>query len=244
MANRNFTHETHKLMRILILEDEIRAAKQLQKMLFRLLGSENLSIQVHTELDEAQAYLGQNPIDLLILDLNLNGEDGFEFLKAFSAESFETIICSAYKEKAFQAFEYGVLDFLSKPLEVDRLEKALARLNRETSAKQAAKYLVIKKSLNNLILPLEDVSFLEAQEHHTLVGLKDQRKELHHKSLSKLQKLLPDNFERIHRSFVVNKDHMSEIKLFEGSKQVLILSNGVNVPIGRKYYAAFKKYFA
>lgn len=230
-------------MKVLILEDEMRAARQIKKMLTRLLPNKNLELIIHTELDEAQAFLKKSSIELLILDLNLHGEDGFEILKDFSGESFNTIICSAYREKAFQAFEYGVIDFLSKPIDQDRLKIALTRLEKGHSARQAAKFLVIKKSLSKRIVPLEEVYYLEAQEHHTLIGLEGRENELHHKSLSKLMKVLPPNFERIHRSFVVNTHLMDELKLYEGSKQELLLKNGKRIPIGRTYYPSFKQYF-
>lgn len=229
-------------MKILILEDEIRVANQLRKMVSSILVDKSISIILFSELKDAESYMVTSTIDLLLLDLNLNGEDGFEILKKFSAEPFHTIIISAYKDKALKAFEYGVLDFISKPFTTDRFKRALSRLDQNEEAKNPTKYLVIKKSVSNLIIDIKDVLYLEAQGHHTVICSK-RGKEIHHKSLNKLLKLLPANFERVHKSFIVNTKYMKYINSYEGSKNDLVIVNGDKLPIGRKFYKYFKQNF-
>ncbi len=230
-------------MKVLILEDEARVANQLKKLVETILKGGDYAIRVCFELEDAISLIDQEQIDLLLLDLNLNGEDGFEILKRFSAESFHTIITSSYKNKAIEAFEYGVLDFVPKPFELERMKKAFSRIEKNQVAKNPARYLVLKKSLFNQVVAIEEVYFIEAQGHHSILGLKNGRKETHHKSLGKLLKILPHHFKQVHRSFAVNTQVMEQINSFEGSKYELLLRNGFKVPIGRKFYSTFKEYF-
>lgn len=229
-------------MKILILEDEKRVANQLKKMVSHILVEEKPEIHQCSELEEAISFIKDNKINLLLLDLNLNGVDGFELLKMFLSEPFETIVTSAYKEKAIDAFEYGVLDFVPKPFEINRLKKALLRYPDQNIVKYV-KYLVIKKSLINKTIKLEQIYYLQSQGHKTLIDLKKYEQELHHKSLGKLSKILPKNFERVHKSFIVNKDMINEFNFYEGSRYELILKNGAKVPVGRKYLHSLKSQF-
>lgn len=228
---------------IAILEDEKRVANQLQKLVGSILNDRPHRIHLFEDLEDARQFIEHTPIDLLLLDLNLNGDNGFDLLKQVSAHSFQTIITSAYRDKALEAFEYGVLDFVPKPFQKERLEKAILRLNGEAPAPTPAKYLVIRQSLQNLVLEIEKVIYFEGKGHHTQVELADGRTYLHHKSLGKLLHILPENFVRIHKSYVVNVDHIEQLNAFEGSKYELVLHNGVKLPIGRTYYQRFKQSF-
>ena len=94
-------------MRILIVEDEKVAARGLERLLRELLGKKITSLKIQGNITASEYFLMDNPIDLLLLDLNLNGEDGFELLKSALAGSFQTIIVSANTDRALQAFEHG-----------------------------------------------------------------------------------------------------------------------------------------
>ena len=118
-------------MNALIVEDERMAARRLERMLRGILGDSVEQITCLERVEEAECFLASTTIDVLLLDLNLNGEDGFELLKKATAGPFQTIIVSANTGQALRAFEYGVLDFVPKPVERSRLERALARVSGE-----------------------------------------------------------------------------------------------------------------
>ena len=90
------------------------------QILLRLYGIINCRVQ-EGNLDDAEEHLVENEVDVLLLDLNLQGHDGFELLKNQVAKAFHTVVISAYGEKALEAFDYGVLDFIEKPFEAERL---------------------------------------------------------------------------------------------------------------------------
>ena len=115
-------------MKIVIVEDERPIARYIERLTRKILGEKIQSIRTLYTLDDAKAFLLENPIDLCLLDLNLNGENGYELLKQAVSGSFHTIIISAYPNQAIEAFKYGVLDFIEKPFTTNTIEASLCRL--------------------------------------------------------------------------------------------------------------------
>ncbi len=110
-------------MRILIVEDETVIARRLERLVRQILGQQLVWLKRADCLAAARADLESFPIDLMFLDLNLHGKDGFGLLEHAVAGAFHTVIVSAHTNQALRAFEYGVLDFVAKPFDKERLEK-------------------------------------------------------------------------------------------------------------------------
>lgn len=123
-------------MRILIVEDERPIAKYIERLCRQLLGTKVRSIDLQYSLEDAASFLFRQPVDLCLLDLNLNGENGYELLKLAVSGSFHTIIISANTDKAVEAFRFGVLDFIPKPFDEARLSQALQRYFDRQSPRQ------------------------------------------------------------------------------------------------------------
>lgn len=223
-------------MKVLIIEDEARIAKRIARMIHQILNTQITELFTSDTLEKGQAIIAENSIDLLFLDLNLNGLDGFSILESVVAESFHTIIISAYKEKAIKAFEYGVLDFVPKPFDEERLAKACQRITAKRQAKPEIKFLAIKKKGKRSLINIEDVLYIKGAGIYTELFLKNGHKEMHNKSLESLDLLLPDSFERIHKSYLVVMTEAKEIIVEPGSKYSLALQNGERLPIGRTRY--------
>ena len=149
--------------------------------------------------------------DLLFLDLNLNGKDGFDLLQSVVAESFHTIVISAYKERAIEAFEYGVLDFIPKPFDMERLSKACLRITSPKQSEAQTKFLAIKKKGKRHLIRVEEIKYIKGAGIYTEIFLKNGQTAIHNKSLENLSLLLPQPFERIHKSFLVAMDEAREI---------------------------------
>ncbi len=228
-------------MNILIVEDESRIAKRIERMTRDIFGNTLQSINLINTLQEAMSFIDNNSLDLVLLDLNLNGENGFEMLTTAVSESFHTIIISANKDQAITAFEYGVLDFVPKPFNRDRLEQAfnrtITKVNIETNK---TKFLAVKKRHRIQLIPIEDLVYIKGAGAYTELFLTDGKKELHDKSLEKLEQLLSFSFERIHKSYLVKKSEIKEIIVESGSKYMAELKNGEFLPIGRTKYKDLK----
>jgi two-component system response regulator LytT len=228
-------------MRILVIEDEMLIAARIERMVKEILGP-GLKIFLRADdIETGKQLLNDNEIDLVLLDLNLNGEDGFEVLKDFTARAFNTIIISAYREKAIEAFEYGVLDFVPKPFDRDRLQLALERANNTAvPAITDLKFLSVRQKGQLRLIRMEDVIYFKGSDIYAEVYLINGESLLHDKTLEKLSQLLGNTFERIHKSYLVCCAQFETISYQSGSP-MMKLKNGEELPIGRTRYAELKK---
>lgn len=228
-------------MHVLIVEDEPIIAQRLQRQVKQILGDQLDRLTWYDNLDDAELFISENVIDLLLLDLNLHGENGFELLKRMTAESFHTIIISAYFDKAIHAFEYGVLDFIAKPFNLERLAQAIARYQHTNShSHYTARYLSVKKSGQIELIAIADIDYISASGHYSELYCGN-NSSLHDKSIEKITNLLPKNFERIHRSYLVNMNRVKRLIVEAGSKYSIELRNGTILPVGRTRYANIKQ---
>ena len=224
-------------MNILLVEDEARIARRLERMTRDYFGARLASLTVCDALPAALHALATVPPDLLLLDLNLNGQDGFDLLKSVAAGAFHTIIVSANTDKAITAFAHGVLDFVPKPFTEERLAQAFARLTTPARPPEnALRFLAVKKQGSLVLIDIQDLRYIKGAGIYTELHLQNGKKELHDKSLEKLAQLLPVAFERIHKSYIVCLAQAEKIIVHEGSSYQLLLKNGELLPIGRSRY--------
>lgn len=232
-------------MRILIIEDEARIARRIERMIQHIFGNEITEILKGDSLEIGLDIIANHKIDLLFLDLNLNGEDGFDVLETVVAESFHTIIISAYKDRAIKAFEYGVLDFVPKPFDEERLSKACLRIQNQKKESTGIKYLAVRKKGRKTLVKIDDILYIKGAGIYTELHLKNGHTEIHNKSLEKLHTLLPSHFERIHKSYLVEMNEAKEVIVEPGSKYSLKMKNETLLPIGRtRYKDIVEKWFS
>ncbi|MTH16613.1 LytTR family DNA-binding domain-containing protein [Flavobacterium sp. LC2016-01] len=227
-------------MKILIIEDEARIAKRIERMTRDFFDKE-VQILLSDSVENGLNTIEKQAIDLLLLDLNLNGEDGFEVLQTVVAKSFQTIIISAYTDKAIMAFHYGVLDFVPKPFDVNRLTQAFTRfITPERKSEQDIQFLAVKKAKTIKLIPVKDIKYIKGAGIYTELHLFDGRIELHDKSMESLEKLLPAAFERIHKSYILCWQEADKLIVETGGKYNMLLKNGELLPVGRSKYKEIK----
>ncbi|MFL1896603.1 LytR/AlgR family response regulator transcription factor [Aquimarina sp. 2-A2] len=232
-------------MHILIVEDEARIARRIIRMTKEFFLNTVVKLTHKESLSEGIDFLENNPLDLVLLDLNLNGEDGFGLLKQTVSGSFHTIIISAHRDKALQAFEYGVLDFVAKPFNQERLNLAFNRvLRKEDIADRTINVLAVKKRGEIKLISIDDIRYIQGAGVYSELVLLNDTKMLHDKSLEKLEQLLPKTFFRTHKSYLVKVSEIQKILVSSGSKYDLILKNNEVLPIGRTRYKELKSVLA
>ncbi|HEY5080023.1 MAG TPA: LytTR family DNA-binding domain-containing protein [Opitutaceae bacterium] len=224
-------------MRLLIVEDEPLIAQRIERMCREILGAEMNAVIHAARHEDTAALLADTPIDLMLLDLNLSGADGMSLLATSVAGSFHTIIVSANTDRALEAFEYGVLDFVPKPFKRERLAQALDRM-RGTFARTdcATKFLAIRKYGRIELVRVEDVLYAKGAGAYSELFLSNGSAVLHDKSLEKMQAVLPPVFERVHKSYLVRMSEVRALHAAEGSHYEAELRNGTRVPVGRSRY--------
>jgi DNA-binding LytR/AlgR family response regulator len=228
-------------MRILIVEDEQPIAEDIKEICTGILRDKAESIRCELTLGNAISYLAEKQIDLLILDLNLSGRDGFDILKQMVSYSFQTIVVSANIDRAIEAFEYGVIDFIPKPYNEDRIRKAFDRFEvHEHFQNHGIKYLSVRKMGKIRLIAISEIKFVKGANVYTELYLKNGDKELYDKTLNELSRMLPANFIRVHKSFIVDMSSVHGMKVHGGGRYEIELHSQELLPVSRSMYTELK----
>jgi DNA-binding LytR/AlgR family response regulator len=214
-------------VRIAIVEDEAIVARRLERMIRALANP--AEVTVAPTLDDALTLIRSRAIDLLFLDLNLNGLDGFRLLEEAAASPFQTVVVSAHHEQALRAFEYGVTDFVAKPWSEERLKLALARVSAREPQRRATT-IVVRKGRELRTIAVAQIVFIQGADDYSELHLADGSVHLHEKTLSALETMLPESFVRIHRSYIANRDRVRGVRAAS-----LVMTDDSLVPVGRVY---------
>lgn len=170
---------------------------------------------------QALNYIKQGNIHILFLDIQMPDLTGLDFLKIMPNRP-ATILTTAYSEYAVQSYELDVVDYLLKPIDFDRFYKAITKVissntpktdipQNSSPAKQADK-LFIKADNKIIKIGFSEIILIKGQGPYVQIMTVNGRKIMSLQSMSKLEELLPVNFYRIHRSYIVNIDHIDCIE--------------------------------
>lgn len=216
-------------MKCLVVDDDPLTCDLVESYLARI-GGIDYCLKIN---DGATALhlLAAQAFDAVFLDLQLPGIDGVSLLKALPGNT-AVIIISASPDFGAESYQFGVIDYLIKPLDFGRFAKAVLKLkNRvpilaETTADDA---LFLKDSHTIHRIDLARLQYIESQGNYASFIFENEKSVLSLMTLQKLIELLPSHFVRIHRSFIVN---LRAIRQIEGSQLDL---GSTKLPIGKSY---------
>lgn len=224
-------------MNVLIVEDEAPASRRLRRLVAAALAQRTDLIALVDTLESAQKHIESESVDLILLDLDLSGKDGFDLLRDMNRPRIPTIIVSANTDRALTAFDYDVVDFISKPVEEERLERALNRA-RKTNAGELR--IVIKSQGQADIISASSIVSLSGADDYVEIVTDSGQNLLHYDRLDALEKTLPTSFLRIHRSHIVNLKHAYQITTMENGGRAVVVSGGTELPISRRKHQSVK----
>ena len=230
-------------MHIVIAEDEAVIARRVARLTSEVLGPGGAEFTFARNVPEARQVLAQSTPDLLILDLNLKGEEGFALLRETAGESFETIVISAHTDRALDAFDYGVRDFLPKPFTRDRLERALHRVVTSARSPHSIRFLGVRHHGSTELIAVDELLYVRGAGTRSQLVLTNQRRVMHEKLLEQLEAVLPAHFERIHKSYIVDMRRIDRLESREGSRYAVVLADGTILPVGRTRIQSLRKQF-
>ena len=219
-------------LKCIITDDEPIARKGLQSYVERidfleLVGVCEDAIQLNNQLKSQQA-------DLLFLDIEMPYMTGIELLNSLSNPP-KVIITSAYAEYAIKGYDLEVSDYLLKPISFDRFLKAVNKAYDQLISSQTPvvqDYLFVKTSLKLEKIRFNDMRFIEGVENYVAIYTSDGKIITHTTLRTILQKLPPERFVQVHKSYLVNIDKIDSI---EGN----LLGIGKNkIPLSRTYKEA------
>lgn len=193
---------------------------------------------VFDSAEDALPFIEEKKVDILFLDIDMPDLSGIEFRK----QALEIPVCvfiTAHPEHAVESFQIETLDFIVKPLKLDRFTQTLSRIEEFMEIKLKASLfeasiggdtIYIKEGHDQTKVKLHEILYLEALKDYTLI-ITDKKR---HCVLSSIGNLLKEDhfqsFIRIHRSYAVQKQFIQKMNSTE-----IILNNNVAIPVGRSY---------
>ncbi|MCF8324105.1 MAG: response regulator transcription factor [Leadbetterella sp.] len=229
-------------MKTIIIDDERLARNELKRLL-----EEFPKINVVAEAanaDEAIELIDEHQPDLLFLDIQMPGKNGFELLEIIEDRVPEVIFTTAYDEYALKAFEYNALDYLMKPIDSSRLAEAIAKVEAEIkrseklSSDTNVQYLTendqvfVKDGEKCWFVKLGKVRLFESMGNYVRLHFEDQ-KPMILKSLNSLEeKLDPKSFFRANRKHIINLQWVEKIEpWFSGGLLVTLKGGEKSTPL-------------
>lgn len=222
-----------KRLTCLIIDDEPNAGKLLQDYIDKV---PYLTLKATCfDAMEALEFLRHSQADLIFLDINMPGLSGIELINILPRQQ-RVIFTTAYSEYALESYEYNVIDYLLKPITFKRFMTAVSKAAAGMPpALQTEAYMFVKSDKQMIRINFSDITYFEALKEYICVHTKDQ-KIITYKRMKELLEKLPDQFTRIHNSYIVNGDHISKV---EGN---FVLIGKLSLPIGISYKESFTEF--
>ncbi len=194
--------------------------------------------------------------DLIFLDIQMPKLTGFEMLEVLEHHP-AIIFTTAYDQYALKAFEHNTLDYLLKPYSKDRFDEAvekarervqsgdtesISRLVEHREQQEDEIHRVVVKSRSKIhVIPVDEIIYLEAQDDYVMIYTLH-AKHLKQKTMKFFEAHLPaEDFVRIHRSYIVKMSEISQMQLYEKESYIVILKNGVKLPVSKSGLPRLKK---
>ena len=226
-------------LRCLIVDDEVLAQNVIERYIrniptLKLVGKCDNAV-------EAISFLHNNSVDLLFLDLNMPELSGLDMLKTLQNPP-HVILTTAYSEYALESYEYGVIDYLLKPIKLERFIKAVNKVVDLVSSTngtnddyvQPNPIFIKEDNITHAISP-NDILYVEAYGNYLKVHLRTKTYVTRLTMQYMIQQLPESIFCRIHKSYIVNKLQISKVV---GN---ILFVDDIELPIGTTYKIDLKK---
>jgi two-component system LytT family response regulator len=201
------------MIRTLLIEDD-RLARSIHRRMLAL-HPEVRVVGEATSMRAARILLVRDNYDLVFLDIQLVGGNGFDLMADVRRDA-RVIFLTAHNQHALRAFEVNALDYLIKPVRAARLAASLLRLPRRAAEVQPPAHLhtedtvLLKSTKHRRLVPIPTIVVIESQGNYSLVQLADGSRELVRRSLKDWAALLPaETFLRVYRTALVNLSHVT-----------------------------------
>lgn len=200
-------------IRCLIVDDEPYAVNLLEEYIGQVSWL-SLEHKCYNAL-EALDYLKGNTVDLIFLDINMPQLSGMQ-LTALLPPGQHFVFTTAYSEFAVESYEKNAIDYLLKPITLDRFIKAVNRaaqlLQTPTPRQTPASHKLFLKTGKTIVqLQYQDVLYIEGLKDYVVFHT-PQGKHVVYKRMKELEETLPAQFSRVHNSYIVNHDHIQKIE--------------------------------
>lgn len=239
------------MTKVVIIDDEFLARGMVKEYL-----QNHKDFEVAAECGdgfEGLKAIQEHEPDLIFLDIQMPKISGFEMLELIDNPP-AVIFATAFDEYAIKAFEAHAIDYLLKPFDQERFDKAVEKFRQQNQNLRAKTQdllndmhghgvnnrIVVKNGSKIKIIPIQEVLYLEAADDFVKIFTKEGYF-LKNKTMSYFESFLPvDLFTRCHRSFIVNLQEITRIDPYEKDGHVAVLRNGAKINVSRNGYGRLK----
>ena len=230
-------------IRCIAIDDEPLALKQIGSYIERTPFLEKIALC--SNAFEALEFIREDQVDLLLVDINMPDLNGLDFVKSLERK-IPVIFTTAYSEYAIDGFQVDALDYLLKPisyamfLKSANKAKAWFDLNNKDNEiiQQPMDYLFIKAEHRLIRIHLSEIKYIEGSNEYIIIHQLKEKPLTTLMRMKNIETLLPENhFMRVHRSFIVNLNH---VKVIERNR--IIFDEKIYIPIGEQYKENFQKF--
>jgi DNA-binding LytR/AlgR family response regulator len=228
------------MIRCIAIDDEPLALQQIAAYINKVPFLE-LAAQCQSAL-EARQFLSDDRVDAIFCDINMPDLNGMDFVKSLTAPPL-VVFTTAYSEYAIEGFKVNAVDYLLKPFGMQEFMRAANRLQERLSIPASAPAetddtLFLKTDYRIVKVNIPDIRYVEAMSEYLKVWIEGEAKPIITLlSMKKMEERLPDNFMRVHRSYIINLDKIQEV-----NKNRVIMDADTYLPIGDLYKEAFQAY--
>lgn len=232
-------------MRTLLVDDELHNCELIETLLRYHLPSEVEVIGYAHSVDQAAEMIENTKIDLVFLDIQMPGKNGFELLSQFDSPDFELIFITSFDQYALPAIQADAIAYLLKPVDVEELKRAVHKAARMHRLRQIASYnpvytpkQPVKISVHEgdkvIYLNTDDIVSLQADGRYTQISLYSGQKYIIAKNLKMIEDALgaDTSFQRINRSVILNVSHVCEYSKSE--PYTVMLKDGTSFEVSRR----------
>ncbi len=185
---------------------------------------------VYSNVHDALAFLNENTVDLIFLDVEMPGANGFELLDQI-AFSPKVILTTSKKDYAYNAFQYNVSDYLMKPFTYQRFLESLQKIqpSRETvSTPSGSDHIYIKADGKLIRLNNDSILYIESMGDYVKFVTNDNKKYITHNTIKNLEeKVSKQHFLKVHRSYIVNLHKIDDMR------ENILFIKGNEIPVSK-----------
>ncbi|HEY8430642.1 MAG TPA: LytTR family DNA-binding domain-containing protein [Sandaracinaceae bacterium] len=229
-------------LRVLFADDELMARKRMRRLLEAMEGVE--IVGEYGSGEEVLAALDRTDVDVVLLDVRMGAVSGLDVSDTAAELGVEVVLVTAHPEHAASAYERGAVDYVLKPVEPERLKKALDRVReriRVPRAEPADRLALTVRGEVRLVSP-DDVSHAILEGSLVTVYARGEAL-LTDLSLNELERRLPARFERVHRRALVNLARVERLKPLPSGGYIAVTDGGHEVPVSRQAARALRRRF-
>ena len=233
------------MLKAILIDDEPNSVKLLSLQLQEHCPQVEVVAKCTSSTQGLECIQSLKP-DIVFLDIEMPIMNGFQLLEKLDEINFCLVFVTAYDAFALKAFRFSALDYLLKPIEKEALKEAVRKaekqhrvdekqidmLKMQIHSGQLPQKLAVPYSGGILFIELKEIVFCEADSNYTKIVLASGKSLVLSKTLRDVQEFLQErNFQRVHRQYLINLDHIKEYVRGEGN--YIIMSNNVSIPVSR-----------